>query len=36
MSVPWCIAPSTIAATSLAVQLMTCEWITMLLRSTCQ
>jgi hypothetical protein len=26
----------TIAATSLAVQLMTWEWITMLLRSTCQ
>jgi hypothetical protein len=34
--VPWRTAPSTIAATSLAVQEISWEWIAMLLRSTCQ
>ncbi|WP_461118566.1 hypothetical protein [Saccharothrix stipae] len=36
MVVPCRIAPSTIAATSEAVQEMSWEWMAMLLRSTCQ
>jgi hypothetical protein len=36
MSEPWCIAPSIIAATSEAVQWISWEWMTTLLRSTCQ
>jgi hypothetical protein len=36
MVVPCRIAPSTIAATSDAVQAISCEWMAIDLRSTCQ